>query len=708
MPKPREKNQVFSDYASFVRALLPQAVGIFCYDRSGHLFWRDEGLLKFRANDDFRSVLKQALGCPDQAVQQAVRLQHGFAYVMPLPGSREENHGALVIVVESNELPWEFCRDVVAPAIRTLQREMDLRYRLVASERKQTVQSAEENLLHEVDALAHQRLDSGLTLEGILRLCRQHLAVESAALVLPGSNVRMLDADGLTGPESEMALQAMLARALDEDAEECDQVAVSIDDPSDRTAGRLMLAGWRQSQFSGRRRRRIARYLAAHVESVLERDCDPLTGLMSWPLFEAQLQAACLSPNAECYRLMYLDVDQLHVLNQNFGRETGDAVLGAFGELLRDFLRPALATRISSDSFAVLMKDVSADDAREMAEDICRRFHELQFNGAGKRFHASASVGISPLETGAEPGASASLGAAQVACRAAKDRGAGRVEIYRPEDQSIVRRLDDIQVVSNVRAAIEQGELVLLGQPIRPFNSGKNADTRYYEVLVRMLGPDGRHVPPAEFLSAAERYQLMEELDRQVVAMSLGLLKQQRLVSKNLPLRLAINLSGQSMGSERFLQFVQEQIQVSGVAPGLLCFEITETVAVANMQRAQAFMHALRKQGCRFSLDDFGTGLSSFAYLKLFPVDTLKIDGSFVRDVVTNVVSQSVVAAISEVARVMELETVAEYVQSDTAVTLLRDLGITWGQGYYFGEPELLETCLQGIRSRSRVSARGR
>jgi EAL domain-containing protein (putative c-di-GMP-specific phosphodiesterase class I) len=269
------------------------------------------------------------------------------------------------------------------------------------------------------------------------------------------------------------------------------------------------------------------------------------------------------------------------------------------------------------------------------------------------------------------------------------------VEVYQPADASIVQRFDDIQLVGHIRSAIENNRLALLAQPIVALKPGRLF--HYYEILVRLLDDSGRHVAPADFLSSAERYQLMEDLDRWVLAETLRTVTARSKDFHAAPVRFAINLSGQSLGSEKFLQFAQDQIARSGIRPDTLCFEITETVAVANMQRAQAFMHTLKKIGCRFSLDDFGTGLSSFAYLKLFPVDTLKIDGSFVRDIATNEVSQSVVAAISEVARVMKLETVAEYVQDEKAMELLRDLGITWGQGYLLGTPEPLAEKLDII-----------
>jgi EAL domain-containing protein (putative c-di-GMP-specific phosphodiesterase class I) len=272
-----------------------------------------------------------------------------------------------------------------------------------------------------------------------------------------------------------------------------------------------------------------------------------------------------------------------------------------------------------------------------------------------------------------------------VACGAAKDRGRGRVEVYEAADESIIQRFDNIRLVGQIRNAIESDRLMLVAQPIMPVR--ENTANPYCEVLVRFLDDEGRQMSPAEFLSAAERYQLMEELDRWVVTRTLQMLEPHVVRLAGTGSRFAINLSGQSLGSEQFLPFVQDRLAATSVPPGMLCFEITESVAVANLQRAQTFMHTLKRIGCKFALDDFGTGLSSFAYLKLFPVDTLKIDGSFIRDLSSNVVSQSVVAAISEVARVMQLDSVAEFVQDEATLALLPKLGITWAQGWLFGQP---------------------
>jgi diguanylate cyclase (GGDEF)-like protein len=693
MAERSEKDEVLADYTALLAALLPQAEGFFCHDQRGQLFWFDKPELVRRFEDDpaYLGILERVLEVPGAQARELLQVGDCAALVLSLDDGQGGHHGAITVVLPAAEnLPVKPTVRALRPVLRTLRRELSLRHRLLASKRKLAVQAAEEKLLHHVESLMHQPLDSTDVLDQILKLCCTYLSVSHAGLVIPGKQIQRLCAEGLREDDSGQYLDALLSDHAA--ARTADRVIIPVGTRGSASAGQLVLAGWGASALSDRRRRRLARYIASHVASVVERDFDHLTGLLAWSMFEARLAALSDGEADVPHVLLYLDVDQLHVINENYGRAAGDEVLSGFSRVLQDCLPGHAMSRISSDSFAVLIATGNCEQARAVGEDICRRFAALEFQGAGKPFHASVSIGIAPVQ-GSEETGSGPLAAAQVACRAAKDRGTGRVEIYEPADQSIVRRMGDIHLVGHVREAISEDRLVLLGQPIRSLR--RKEPFQYQEVLVRMLDDAGRQVEPGEFLSAAERYQLMKELDRWVVARSLTALRDSGLSGADAPARLAVNLSGQSLGDEQFLSFVQQQIQRSGVAPSLICFEITETVAMANMQRAQAFMHALKRMGCRFSLDDFGTGLSSFAYLKLFPVDTLKIDGSFVRDLSSNKVSQSVVAAISEVARVMELETVAEFVQDEASLELLRGLGVHWGQGYLLGEPALLSEQLQ-------------
>ena len=703
MTAAEDKQNVLGDYAIFLKALLPHAQGFVCHDGRGQVFWSEppaDGAPAITA--DYRATLSRMLGGQTLPAGEArLTLGNYLAYLVPLQGDSGRCLGVLTVLADRGaaNMPYQFVLDLLAPAWRSLQREFVLRFRLIENQRKLQVQAAEERLLHKVEKILHQPQGCDEALTRILDLCQEHLGVSCVFILLPDKAMALVRGVGLSRSEAVLLGQDLLAQARIGSGDagsvirRADLLWIPIHPGGRQTQGVFGLWGWKESAFSERRLSRVARYVASHIESLLDRNYDPLTGLIAWPLLESELQSAGDCRDSADHVVMSLDVDRLHVVNDTFGRDRGDEVLRTFGLLVREVLAGHLVSRVTGDNFAALLRDTDTEKARLLAEDICGRFRENVYQRGDQTHRPTVSIGIGPLCGSGESGGG--LAAAQVACQAAKDRGRGRVEVYESADASIVRRMDDIQLVGYVRNAIENNRLALVAQPLMALKSGRVAN--YHEVLVRIVGDDGAHMPPGEFMSAAERYQLMEELDRWVVGTTLNLLARRGRHLRGMDARFAINLSGQSLGSDSFLGFVEQAIQRSGVAPDVIVFEITESVAVAKMQQAQNFMHTLKKLGCRFSLDDFGTGLSSFAYLKLFPVDTLKIDGSFVRDVTSNVVSQSVVAAIAEVARVMQLETVAEYVQDQAAVDLLRGLNISYAQGFFVGNTGLLETAISNL-----------
>lgn len=696
-------SHVFADYAALLRAFLPEVLGFYCYGKGGVSIWSQAPNSPIPLTPAYETALA-ALLIESSANAARVELDGAVAYLVSLRNEKDESIAALAILLPAaaRALTADEFALLILPASRTLQRELSLRVRLLEGYRKLNVQATEERLLHDVERAVQGPPDSEAMLGRILALCSHYLQVRSAAVLIPDKKIALVHGEALTQPE----LKSLRRDRGDSAAGESDDLyTVRIRGADRARIGMLVLAGWNGTDFSARRRSRVGRYVATHIEAVLERCYDSLTGLMAWPVFEKLLATTVAATAGQAPALMYFDIDRLHVANDTLGREVGDQVLARFGAILREEVVRHACTRIASDRFAALLQDTDLKTARELAERIAARFSRLEFGEGDRRYRASVSVGIGSVAADHRlsadddvPVDGSALATAQIACGAAKDRGRGRVEVYQPADLSIVQRFDDIQLVGAIRNAIDNGRLALLGQPIVRIKPGaEGPGHRYCEVLVRMLGEDDQQISPSEFLSAAERYQLMEDLDRWVVANTLKLLSGSLAMLAPAKARFAINLSGQSLGSEAFLGFVQQQLERSRVPPEMLCFEITETVAVANLQRAQTLMHTLRKSGCRFSLDDFGTGLSSFAYLKLFPVDTLKIDGSFIRDLSTNVVSQSVVAAVSEVARVMQLETVAEFVQDEPTLALLGKLGVTWAQGYLFGEPVLLTERIAGV-----------
>jgi EAL domain-containing protein (putative c-di-GMP-specific phosphodiesterase class I) len=312
------------------------------------------------------------------------------------------------------------------------------------------------------------------------------------------------------------------------------------------------------------------------------------------------------------------------------------------------------------------------------------------------------SIGIAEFSRASGDDGSA-LTSARMACEAAKAHGRDRIEIYDECDQSIMRRYDDMHLVAEIQQALDGDEFELLAQPISCLTG--DDDKIQFEVLLRMADSDGDRVPTKALFSAAERYRLMPQIDRWVVSTAVAKLSEARECVNGQNVTFSINLSGQSLGDDEILEFIEDEIDHSGVPASSLCFEITESAAVSHLDKAQAFIDRLRSLGCSISLDDFGAGLSSFAYLKNFNVDILKIDGGFIRDITENRISESMVAAITQVAKVMDLKTVAEYVETDEARELLTELGVDFAQGHGVGRPVAIESVLADLTDRARAEA---
>jgi EAL domain-containing protein (putative c-di-GMP-specific phosphodiesterase class I) len=290
-----------------------------------------------------------------------------------------------------------------------------------------------------------------------------------------------------------------------------------------------------------------------------------------------------------------------------------------------------------------------------------------------------------------------------MACESAKDHGRDRIEVFDEGNQSIIRRYDDMQLVSEIQQALDGDGFELRAQPIVSLN-GHSGNPRF-EILLRMADSEGSAVPTGALFSAAERYHMMPRIDRWVVSSTVAALMQYKSEIDRSGAIFSINLSGQTLGDDDILSFVEEELRHSGIMARSLCFEITESAAVSNLAKAQAVIDRLKQHGCTIALDDFGAGLSSFAYLKNFNVDTLKIDGGFIRDITENRISESMVAAITQVAEVMGLQTVAEYVESDLTRQLITRLGVDFAQGHLVGKPLPLEKVLLGFADMSQSKA---
>jgi diguanylate cyclase (GGDEF)-like protein len=440
---------------------------------------------------------------------------------------------------------------------------------------------------------------------------------------------------------------------------------------------------------------RVAEMLAKRSSSIMQAQYDSSTGLMTRQAFEQQAAAVLASAGGCGHSILYLDIDRLHVINETFGMHIGDDVIVSVADRMAKTLPPeALSARISGDRLAALIPNSTMESAAAIAEQIRAAAESIVPRAGQGSFEVSVCLGVAPIGRSDNPLAHA-LATAEIACKAAKDRGRNRVEMFQDSDQSIIKRHTDILVIGKLRDALENDGFRLDAQPILPLRG--NYGRPRFELLIRMVGERGEIIPPDKFLSSAERYQLMPSIDRWVVRRACRLLGQHRASVGEEFARFAINLCGQSLQDDSFLEFVVEQLKASGLPPGVLCFELTETATIGNLEKAQVFMRTLQQMGCQFALDDFGTGVSSLAYLKDLSVDYIKIDGSFVRDAATNPRSESMIKAIAQLAKVMCMETIAEYVETDELRVRMTDLGVDYGQGFAMGKAQRFEDLLEEL-----------
>ena len=415
---------------------------------------------------------------------------------------------------------------------------------------------------------------------------------------------------------------------------------------------------------------------------------DTLTGLINRREFENRLAGAldAIRGNAgETHALLYVDLDQFKVVNDTFGHAAGDALLRQLSETIQTQIRSTdVLARLGGDEFGILLERCSKERAIEVAEAIRGEIEGYRFEWQDSFTTVRCSIGVVLVNSENSDDVASVMSSADVACYSAKDMGRNQVHFYRDSDASL--RHEEMKWVSKITSAVEEDRFELFFQPIIGIGAQNGARRRHYELLLRMRDEEGELVGPDQFIPAAERYNLMSTLDRWVIHEALSELAD-RSSRGEARYTIAINLSGTSLSEDRFLDFVIDELKKQDLPAGAICFEITETAAISNLSRVVHFMQTLKKLGCKFSLDDFGSGLSSFTYLKNLPVDYLKIDGQFISNVADDNVDESMVKAIHEVGNAMGIETIAERVESKQVLEKLGSLGVEFAQGYYIARP---------------------
>ncbi|MCW2270292.1 putative diguanylate cyclase YegE [compost metagenome] len=431
---------------------------------------------------------------------------------------------------------------------------------------------------------------------------------------------------------------------------------------------------------------------------------DALTGLANRREFEYRLELAlnALARKPARHALMFLDLDQFKLVNDTCGHAAGDELLRHICAVLQAGLREGdTLARLGGDEFGILLENCPQEQAERIAESLRLAVQSLHFVWKGRPFMTTVSVGLVHI-TQAPATLEASLRAADMACYMAKEKGRNRVQVYHADDSELSMRFGEMAWIQRLHVALEENRFCLYAQEIAAL--GCHGGAGHLEILLRLHDEGGRIILPDSFIPAAERYGLMTALDRWVVRSVFTVIRQCLDERREGPLAMcAINLSGSSIGDDKFLEYLQRLFGEFAIPPHLICFEITETSAIANLGSAIRFINELKGLGCRFSLDDFCAGMSSFAYLKHLPVDFLKIDGSFVKDMLDDPVNRAMVEVINHIGHVMGKRTIAEFVETPLIEQALQEIGVDYAQGYLIERPQVF-TC-DSLR-RQRIAAR--
>jgi diguanylate cyclase (GGDEF)-like protein len=709
-------------YGQLLKMLMPRAQCIAIHDRMGMPLWMSDGC----DSGDLVQLVEEALNSVRNGTLEPSE-RDGFArpwggdtaYVFLL---RDGTNllGTLALSCSdpnTGARPFSLLLGLLRPALQVLNRELVNQYSIDDLQKNLTLRDGDLELL--LDASGSTDDSHSDDFQQLLRNCVTHLGCEFGALWVPEKKIALAyssdparqraDADVLERVQRHLYAWGQVQRrtlTMNRPAPANSPfgamplkiLACPLRQGAQEIAGILVLFRPMSAPDFDMRQVRIVEMMARRMSYVLQNAYDTTTGLLTRAAFEQRAFAAIgIGSVKGDHCVAYGDVDRLHVVNENHGMHAGDEVIVRIAECIRTNLPAGVtASRISGDRFALFFADTPLESAEPLLCKLCTAIANIDHQHEGKKLDLSISIGAARVPDTKYPLTHA-LAAAEVACKAAKDRGRGRVEAYHEADRSIVRRFEDVAIAGDLRDAIANDRFRMEAQPIVQLTGG--SPVRRFELLLRMIDPSGGSIAPDKFFSAAERYQLATDIDRWVVQYALEVLSSAAPALQGLGAHFAINLSGQSVGDDDFLAYLEAKLREYRLPPSLLSFEITETAAVANIVRAETLVRRLQDLGHDIALDDFGRGLSSLTYLKSLSVSDLKIDGGLVRDLASNARSQAMVTAIVQLARTMKLRTTAECVESEAIQATVARLGVDFGQGFAIGRPRPLEIVLQELLS---------
>lgn len=720
--------------AGLLQSLVPRAQAFCFYDKARKCAWSSTDSDDFEI-DNFVAELPEHViaGLPDRdEVLKKILSSARTILLLPVYDDAREVAGVLISVFsknvgQSSSFNPVLLKTILEPAVELIGENLRIGTSLVQA--KGRVQEVERELQHvyEVDEKIHGASRSHSSLAQLVGQSGRYLGINYSVLLIPSKRIRISATHAnwknvnrkvldrylvdvlmpkLEGQRQPLVFEIPAMQGAKDEAEQGYQALLSpVSDKHGNLEGVFAQLGRVDKKDFTNSDRRFMLHIVRKVEYVIQQSFDSMTGLMNRSGFEAQLIESWkgLTSASDTHQLIYFDLDNLQLVNDTFSRKAGDEVIVRFARLLEEDLpHSAVLSRLTGDEFCILLTHADSEAALQFASDIREKRSALRYLQGDKSLQITMSIGIAEFSHASGADGSA-LTTARMACESAKDHGRDRVEVFDEANQSIIRRYDDMQLVSDIQQALDGEGFELHAQPIVSL-TGRSSNPRF-EILLRMADSEGKSVSTDALLSAAERYHIMPHIDRWVVSSTVAALVDLKDSIDAAGAIFSINLSGQSLGDDDIFSFIEEELRHSGISPKSLCFEITESAAVSNLAKAQAVIDRLKAHGCTIALDDFGAGLSSFAYLKNFNVDTLKIDGGFIRDITENRISESMVAAITQVAGVMDLQTVAEYVESDLTRKLITKLGVDFAQGHLIGKPIPIEKVLSGFDELSNSKA---
>jgi diguanylate cyclase (GGDEF)-like protein len=451
--------------------------------------------------------------------------------------------------------------------------------------------------------------------------------------------------------------------------------------------------------------RNLLEVLANKASNVISSNFDPLTGLENNHSFELIILDVLRKTwkNGSQHAIAQLDIDKMAVINATSGMQAGNALIKTIAEIIKRVLRASdTVSRRGADKFTMLLRDCDLVKAHLLLTKIAREVRETPFYWGEEVHEISVCIGIAPISAELQS-VSNIISNVESALLSAKERGHDQLQVYQLDDAELLKRKTQIQWVNRIQLSLRQDRFQLFAQLIQPLVKAESLP--HFEILIRLQDEQGGFIPPDKFLPSAEKFFLMPGIDRWVIQKTFQALYEQQQLTGKASCHVSINLSGQSFADRGLDEFIVTMFEQYPLEPEIFCFEVTESAAIANFVEAQVFIERIKNLGCKFSLDDFGTGLSSFAYLKDMNVDYLKIDGSFVKAIVEDEVSHSMVAAMNQIGHAMKLETIAEYVENQSIQDLLQDIGVDYVQGYHVQKPQPFHMQLENIATDIRTLA---